>query len=272
MAKRILDWKNRNFRFEKPEKVILLVSFLLLLGLSYFSFNLSIAFSVNVPQARTMKDIFQEVLVEKGFNVLVREDLPVLLDEREKISLKVFKGKSLDNLKASDFLVLVSTELLDLGNYNVSLKVVNVESGEIVLVKNYEIFDLSTQNIEKIALDFSDALLKYLDYKNFSKKAFDVQVYLDKRSGPLLLKIIGLRNGWLKIFISEGEFLRLIDEFQILANKEYDFIVSEGNGLNLRLLWLPKYVEGDYIMDFSDFKNKIKEEGIEDWYIKDLEF
>lgn len=248
------------------------MSFLLLLNLNYFSFNLSIAFSVNIPQARTVKNIFQEVLVEKGFNVLIREDLPVLLDEREKISLKIFKGELLDILKASDFLVVIDLELLDMGSYSTGLKVVDVKSGEILLAKNYEILDLSTESIEKIARDFSDSLLKQLDYQNSSKKAFDVQIHSDKRSGPFLLKITGLRNGWLKIFTFECEFLKLIDEFQLSANQEYDFILSENNKLNLRLLWLSKYVANTSVLSFSDLKDKLAEEGIEDWYIKDLEF
>ena len=84
------------------------------------------------------------------------------------------------------------------------------------------------------------------------------------------MRVTGIKNGWVKIFKVEKDFLELIYEFQILANEEHDFILSNKKGLKLKILWLPKYVPIENLESFK-LRERVIEGGIENWYIKDIE-
>ena len=238
--------------------------------LSLFPFSVSLVFTTNIAQEETVKNIFQEVLTAKGFDVLVRDDLSFILDEREKISLKAFKSKDLKELKASNSLIIVSFQLLDSGTYDVSLKVVNVQSGEIIIAKSYETPELHPNNIREIAVDFAEKLMKFIDYSQSMKRPLNILLLSNERSGPYILRVTGIKNGWVKIFKVEKDFLELIYEFQILANEEHDFILSNKKGLKFKILWLPKYVPIENLESFK-LRERVIEGGIENWYIKDIE-
>jgi len=245
---------------------------MLFLPFSSFAFNVSLVVTTSGSEGEILKDIFQETLIEKGLNVVVRTDLSLVLDEREKISLKAFKGETLKDLKASDILIVLNFFLLDRGTYNVVSKAVNIANGVIILIKNYEIPSLSLRHLNKIANDFVENLLKFLDYSQFSKKAFEIQLLDDQRSGPQILKIRGMRNGWIKIFRSEKNFIELLYEFQVLTGETQDFLIGDsGKNVELKILWLPRYITLSSL-EISELEIQLKKRGIEDWYMKSIKF
>lgn len=237
-----------------------------------FAFNISLIVTSSGPEGEILEGVFQEALISKGFDVLIRRDLSFVLDEREKISLKAFKGRFLKDLKASDCLVILKFFLSEKGTYNVILEAVSVQDGEIILTKNYVIPSLSLNYLNEIANNFSDKLLEFLDYSQASRKIFEIQLLNNQEGGPRILRIRCIKNGWIKFFRSEKGFLELLYEFKVSANEVYDFLIGNlEKGIEFKIMWLPVYLPLANL-EISELESQIKKRGIEDWFIKELRF